>query len=698
LPDFPEVRAAEKLLGQRQPEQAALILEPYCSRNPGNAQAWFLLGAAYHQTGQPEAALQALERAISTEPRHVQARSAKGAVLCDLGRHQEALQVYRKALHLSPADAQLLVNLGVVQEQLGDAPGALERYDQAIKSQPDFAAALLNRGALLIRLGRREQALANNRRLAERYPDWDAAQYNLGEALLASGCWNEALAAYERTLVITPAAAKTLFAKGLALSMLRRFDEAQHAFDSANSIDHSVVEQCIRTAASLSVGEVREIAPKVIYLLKGSQRLEDCDWTDRDEFVADFEALIENSPGRPDEITERALLYRTLSLPVSAAARLRLARNVSAHIVDALKSERQPVYDCHHVVHDRHHGGKLRIGYISPDFGGGLLANAGDITLVAASINDITLGANAYIYAGVGNVTLAAAGGNFVNNSGNTTPITAARTLIYSTIPTDDTLNGMTADFKRYNCTYAAGCLTAGTAIPATGNGFLYSYAPALAVTVDAQSKIYGAADPAFSYTVSGYEFGDDATTALSGTLGRAAGENVGSYAINQGTFLSPLGYTISLTGNNLGITPASLSVIANALSKVYGSADPALTYAATGFQFSDTVGTALTGSLSRIAGEVVGLYAINQGSLAANANYTVSYTGNNLDITVAPAPVAPVDVVQPELNTTTTSVNSATNFSTADEITGGAIETSSSDEKNGDDDTLKKKKTYTCQ
>jgi len=333
-------------------------------------------------------------------------------------------------------------------------------------------------------------------------------------------------------------------------------------------------------------------------------------------------------------------------------------------------------------------------GNVLLDSGGALLANVGDIILAATSSNDIiTLRANAYIDA-TGNVTLAAVGGNFVNNSGDATPITAARTLIYSTIPTSDTLNGMTADFKRYNCTYAAGCLTAGTTIPATGNGFLYSYAPALAVTADAQSKIYGAADPAFSYTVSGYEFGDDATTALSGALGRAAGENVGSYAINQGSFLSPLGYTINLTGNNLGITPASLSVIANALSKVYGSADPALTYTATGFQFSDTAGTALTGSLSRVAGEVIGLYAINQGSLVG-ANYTIAYTGNDLGITAAPAPapVAPVDLVQPELNTV---LNGTLEAEVLPILNGPLL--AAAEQSGEEENPLEKKPTYTCQ
>jgi hypothetical protein len=40
------------------------------------------------------------------------------------------------------------------------------------------------------------------------------------------------------------------------------------------------------------------------------------------------------------------------------------------------------------------------------------------------------------------------------------------------------------------------------------------------------------------------------------------------------------------------------------------------------------------SGSLSRAAGENVGNYAINQGSLALNANYTLSYAGSNFGIT----------------------------------------------------------------
>ncbi|MGO8929592.1 MAG: MBG domain-containing protein, partial [Limisphaerales bacterium] len=61
-----------------------------------------------------------------------------------------------------------------------------------------------------------------------------------------------------------------------------------------------------------------------------------------------------------------------------------------------------------------------------------------------------------------------------------------------------------------------------------------------------------------------------------------------------------------------------------------------ALSYTVSGLQFSDTAAGVLTGALARAAGEAVGGYAITQGSLAPNANYTISFTGNTL--TISPA------------------------------------------------------------
>ncbi|WP_199140791.1 MBG domain-containing protein [Pedobacter sp. ASV12] len=158
------------------------------------------------------------------------------------------------------------------------------------------------------------------------------------------------------------------------------------------------------------------------------------------------------------------------------------------------------------------------------------------------------------------------------------------------------------------------------------------------AVTVAAnsgQTKVYGSADPVLTYSITagGPLVGSDAFT---GALARVAGENVGPYAINQGTLALNANYSLSYTPANFAIAPKAITVTANASqSKTYGQADPTFAYAITAG--GPLVGSdAFTGALTRTAGENVGPYAINQGTLALNANYTLSYAGANFTINPA--------------------------------------------------------------
>ncbi|MGJ1422336.1 MBG domain-containing protein, partial [Sphingobacterium spiritivorum] len=148
----------------------------------------------------------------------------------------------------------------------------------------------------------------------------------------------------------------------------------------------------------------------------------------------------------------------------------------------------------------------------------------------------------------------------------------------------------------------------------------------------DAKSKVYGTADPALTYTVTGFANGDDQSI-LTGALTRIAGEAIGIYAIEQGTLATSANYDIFYTAADLTITKATLNIVADAKSKVYGTADPALTYTVTGFANGDNQ-SIITGALTRVAGEAVGTYAIEQGTLAASANYDIVYTAAGLTIT----------------------------------------------------------------
>src|SRR5262249_27003580 len=74
--------------------------------------------------------------------------------------------------------------------------------------------------------------------------------------------------------------------------------------------------------------------------------------------------------------------------------------------------------------------------------------------------------------------------------------------------------------------------------------------------------------------------------------------------------------------------------------TKVYGDADPALTYTAGGLKFADTAAGVLSGGLARNPGSSGRTHNVTQGTLAANRNYTLTLYGTTLGITPRPLSV----------------------------------------------------------
>ncbi|MFL9831833.1 MBG domain-containing protein, partial [Flavobacterium sp. ST-87] len=99
------------------------------------------------------------------------------------------------------------------------------------------------------------------------------------------------------------------------------------------------------------------------------------------------------------------------------------------------------------------------------------------------------------------------------------------------------------------------------------------SYLVKISITVTAnssQTKIYGENDPVLTYTVTPDLLSGDSFT---GTLTRDAGENIGTYAINQGTLSAGDKYLITYVTNDFAITAKPITVTADASqTKVYGT------------------------------------------------------------------------------------------------------------------------------
>ncbi len=125
----------------------------------------------------------------------------------------------------------------------------------------------------------------------------------------------------------------------------------------------------------------------------------------------------------------------------------------------------------------------------------------------------------------------------------------------------------------------------------------------------------------------------------------------VGGYAITQGgvTNTNNPNYTITYVGNALTVTPARLTVTpTSGQFKIYGDADPTLTYAATGQVVNPALGIddtnlVLTGVLGRVAGEMVagGPYGYTLNTLSAGANYTLAIASNPSSFAITPRSIA---------------------------------------------------------
>ncbi len=149
---------------------------------------------------------------------------------------------------------------------------------------------------------------------------------------------------------------------------------------------------------------------------------------------------------------------------------------------------------------------------------------------------------------------------------------------------------------------------------------------------ITAGNKIYDGTTSATltGGTLSGIINSDDVT--LTDGKGEFADKNAGTgktvtaagFAI-AGTDAGNYILSAQPTGLSADITPAPLTITADSgQSKEVGAADPELTYTIT--EGSLVAGDALTGALTRVAGEGAGSYAIQMGSLSAGDNYDITF------------------------------------------------------------------------
>jgi len=203
--------------------------------------------------------------------------------------------------------------------------------------------------------------------------------------------------------------------------------------------------------------------------------------------------------------------------------------------------------------------------------------------------------------------------------------------------------------------------ITPGGTVINDGNGglnYAITYVPNLtavinqrpiAITIDAnQTKVYGEANPAlYTYTLtSGVLAGDDT---FDGSLARVNGENVGTFAINQGSLTIKEGSTDKLTNYDVTynskdytITSRPITLAANDKSKTYGSTfvpgTTEFTLTSGSYALTESANSVILASDGAINSAPVATYPITLGTATGNggflaSNYNITYTPGTLTV-----------------------------------------------------------------
>jgi len=207
-------------------------------KNPCNAEAHFLIGAVFNDTGRLSEAEAAYREAVKYKPDHAGAHQNLGALLHSSGRLDEAVTCYKKTLAVqpdnqaveynlahacfaqkkhamavahfrnilaaNPGSHEVLFNLGRALSARGDLTEAIECYQQAINLKPDYTDALNNLGTLLMSRGRLSEAINSFGLAMKNTPDNPKLHFNMGVALKENGQYVHAADSFRQSLKLAP--------------------------------------------------------------------------------------------------------------------------------------------------------------------------------------------------------------------------------------------------------------------------------------------------------------------------------------------------------------------------------------------------------------------------------------------------------------------------------------------------------------
>ncbi|KAG7211535.1 hypothetical protein KM043_010796 [Ampulex compressa] len=376
---------------------------------PDFAVAWSNLGCVFNAQGEIWLAIHHFEKAVALDPNFLDAYINLGNVLKEARIFDRAVAAYLRALNLSPNNAVVHGNLACVYYEQGLIDLAIDTYRRAIELQPNFPDAYCNLANALKEKGQVVEAedcyntalrlcpthadslnnLANIKReqgyieeatrlylkALEVFPEFAAAHSNLASVLQQQGKLNEALMHYKEAIRIQPTFADAYSNMGNTLKEMQDIQGALQCYTRAIQINPAFADAHSNLASiHKDSGNIPEAIQSYRTALKLKPDFPDaycnlahclqivCDWTDYEARMKKLVSIVAEQLDKnrlPSVHPHHSMLY-----PLSHEFRKAIAARHANLCIEKIHVLHKQPYK-----YPREIGARLKIGYVSSDFG-----------------------------------------------------------------------------------------------------------------------------------------------------------------------------------------------------------------------------------------------------------------------------------------------------------------------------------------
>jgi protein O-GlcNAc transferase len=362
--------------------KGAAAIEPLLkatSAARANPEAAHMLGVAYLQSGRLPEGIDALKRAVMLAPNAAPVLNHLGVALCQAGKSVEGIPYLRRALTLAPALMDARNNLAHALNEGGEHAAAAKEYRLLVGAAPQIVPAWQGLTSALHKSGDREGALEAAKEAVARFPDQSGFHASLGRILIDLRRSAEAEQALRRALALDPGNGEAANNLGTLIEEQNRQSEALALYEVATKSRPELADgwfnlgnayekrgELLKARPALQrCAALRQQSAKTLAALINVRR-KLCDWQGLDGDVERLTQLIRRPEFRANP-EDAPPPFGLLSLTMSAEDQLRAAE-VHSLGVEAKATAWRPEAGAFQPPARLGGSGKIRIGYLSPDF------------------------------------------------------------------------------------------------------------------------------------------------------------------------------------------------------------------------------------------------------------------------------------------------------------------------------------------